>query len=158
MSCGCCLFVFVDLMLTVMEASNFTPSVYSVHALTLLAEVKTLVSPAHDRPPQNTSHQFYLFIFHFSPVEISQSVLDPIVHWAGLSQTWFMTPSPPLLPLLSVRTWITLWTNWAHLTHYILAVLQIPSFVTVCRLPKHNYIMYVVNTILLWNLWISVVW
>ncbi|XP_026868324.2 protein dopey-1 isoform X2 [Electrophorus electricus] len=28
-----------DLMLTVMEASNFTPSVYSVHALTLLAEV-----------------------------------------------------------------------------------------------------------------------
>lgn len=34
---GC---VFVDLMLTVMEASSFTPSVYSVHALTLLAEVK----------------------------------------------------------------------------------------------------------------------
>ncbi len=31
---------FVDLMLTVMEASSFTPSVYSVHALTLLAEVK----------------------------------------------------------------------------------------------------------------------
>lgn len=30
---------FVDLMLTVMEASSFTPSVYSVHALTLLAEV-----------------------------------------------------------------------------------------------------------------------
>ncbi|XP_023186391.1 protein dopey-1 isoform X2 [Xiphophorus maculatus] len=28
-----------DLMLTVMEASSFTPSVYSVHALTLLAEV-----------------------------------------------------------------------------------------------------------------------
>nr|XP_061805554.1 protein dopey-1-like isoform X2 [Nerophis lumbriciformis] len=28
-----------DLMLTVMEASNFTPSVYSVHALTLLSEV-----------------------------------------------------------------------------------------------------------------------
>ncbi|XP_048881412.1 protein dopey-1 isoform X3 [Brienomyrus brachyistius] len=28
-----------DLMLTVMETSNFTPSVYSVHALTLLAEV-----------------------------------------------------------------------------------------------------------------------
>uniref|UniRef100_H3CN39 DOP1 leucine zipper like protein A n=1 Tax=Tetraodon nigroviridis TaxID=99883 RepID=H3CN39_TETNG len=28
-----------DLMYTVMEASNFTPSVYSVHALTLLAEV-----------------------------------------------------------------------------------------------------------------------
>lgn len=27
-------------MSTVMEASNFTPSVYSVHALTLLAEVK----------------------------------------------------------------------------------------------------------------------
>lgn len=27
-------------MLTVMEASSFTPSVYSVHALTLLAEVK----------------------------------------------------------------------------------------------------------------------
>lgn len=26
-------------MLTVMEASSFTPSVYSVHALTLLAEV-----------------------------------------------------------------------------------------------------------------------
>lgn len=26
-------------MFTVMEASNFTPSVYSVHALTLLAEV-----------------------------------------------------------------------------------------------------------------------
>lgn len=33
---------FVDLMLTVMEASSFTPSVYSVHALTLLAEVKHL--------------------------------------------------------------------------------------------------------------------
>lgn len=33
---------FVDLMLTVMEASSFTPSVYSVHALTLLAEVKQL--------------------------------------------------------------------------------------------------------------------
>nr|XP_055066452.1 protein dopey-1 isoform X3 [Misgurnus anguillicaudatus] len=30
---------FSDLMLTVMEASSFTPSVYSVHALTLLAEV-----------------------------------------------------------------------------------------------------------------------
>lgn len=30
---------FVDLMQTVMEASSFTPSVYSVHALTLLAEV-----------------------------------------------------------------------------------------------------------------------
>lgn len=40
--CCCCLSVFVDLMLTVMEASNFTPSVYSVHALTLLAEVKLL--------------------------------------------------------------------------------------------------------------------
>lgn len=40
--CCCCLSVFVDLMLTVMEASNFTPSVYSVHALTLLAEVKAL--------------------------------------------------------------------------------------------------------------------
>lgn len=40
--CCCCLSVFVDLMLTVMEASNFTPSVYSVHALTLLAEVKPL--------------------------------------------------------------------------------------------------------------------
>uniref|UniRef100_A0A3Q3EAX4 DOP1 leucine zipper like protein A n=1 Tax=Labrus bergylta TaxID=56723 RepID=A0A3Q3EAX4_9LABR len=37
---GCVCFVCsVDLMLTVMEASSFTPSVYSVHALTLLAEV-----------------------------------------------------------------------------------------------------------------------
>ncbi len=35
-----CYVCFVDLMHTVMEASSFTPSVYSVHALTLLAEVK----------------------------------------------------------------------------------------------------------------------
>lgn len=34
--------LFVDLMFTVTEASNFTPSLYSVHALTLLAEVKHL--------------------------------------------------------------------------------------------------------------------
>lgn len=34
---------FVDLMLKVMEASSFTPSVYSVHALTLLAEVNHFI-------------------------------------------------------------------------------------------------------------------
>lgn len=44
--CSCCCSAnvwhvcVVDLMLTVMEASSFTPSVYSVHALTLLAKVK----------------------------------------------------------------------------------------------------------------------
>ena len=42
--------VFVDLMLTVMEASSFTPSVYSVHALTLLAEVNTHISAIQLNP------------------------------------------------------------------------------------------------------------
>lgn len=37
-----CSTLLVDLMFTVMEASSFTPSVYSVHALTLLAEVNHL--------------------------------------------------------------------------------------------------------------------
>lgn len=65
----------VDLMLTVMEASSFTPSVYSVHALTLLAKVK------HQRLGLNDSASVFISItppvgFRFGPVAFSLSLVE----------------------------------------------------------------------------------
>uniref|UniRef100_A0A3P9LLF3 DOP1-like C-terminal domain-containing protein n=1 Tax=Oryzias latipes TaxID=8090 RepID=A0A3P9LLF3_ORYLA len=60
-----------DLMLTVMEASSFTPSVYSVHALTLLAKVlahlldMVFYTPCFSSTILNGFH--FQAVFHVSP-------------------------------------------------------------------------------------------
>lgn len=63
--------LFADLMFTVMEASNFTPSVYSVHALTLLAEVKRLHICCVSVGRQQAVLMLFLFLFITSQVALT---------------------------------------------------------------------------------------